>query len=327
MSTEDFRFEEITANFVRIARGAMPQEKLSGVLGFDFNVVNRWENQRRSFYWDDFLSLAEIKKWNIADALSSVSHFEFGPFPSSATVLRALLIPSALEVLSPYFSAAKLNRLSQGTSKLVFPEFLLIIEVIYGRSERFLRKLIGENHALELSYAPVAATEATLRGESFLSLVKCALELKFYKDLPEHSDDVLAEALDSSPKKIAESLSLLVKLGSLQMENGKFVRLKEHEDTGVKSKAISKAITQSWRKRIIRHVDDEGDPENLLSAYLVYSTNPELEREVFHLCRKFYMDLKNLVGVNDSLPKDNIRYVGIDLFHPFIRLDANESSD
>lgn len=89
-ATVDFRF--VTREFIRVIRGEKSQERLSHELGFDFNVVSRWESGRRGFYWNDFISLAKLMRWDVSTALESVTHFQFSKSPPAHEIMGQIQV-------------------------------------------------------------------------------------------------------------------------------------------------------------------------------------------------------------------------------------------
>lgn len=312
-------FQNVTSLFIKTIRGEQSQDSLSHDLEANFNIVGRWETGQRGFYWEDFLSLADLKNWQLAKALEDVTHFKFLARPSGGEVLSEIILPSSRELLKSHFSSQKMSRLMTDQSKLLFNDFLLIIEVLYGRSQRFLnffmpKGVIGQFDPL---YSQTDNYGDFLANDPRISLLSMVLTLKAYKDLPSHSDEFVAGVMNMPVEEVKAKLGLLSQTGAIVMEGTHYRTNSAFVDTGASNKKSSASIVDYWRQQICEYTESGKGRSDLVSAYLLYETSPELEEKVFELCRNFYMDVKNLLtefeGKND---KSNMRFMLIDLFYP-----------
>jgi hypothetical protein len=323
-------YTQLASLFIKSIRGEQTQESLSQDLSSNFNIVNRWETGQRGFYWSDFISLATVKEWNISSAMKHVTHFEFSKLPESFEILNHILSPSSRDLLKNHFSIQKINRLAAGRSKLLFSDFLFILDCLYGRSERFLFHFLEGQDASILSafYSDKNAYRESLGLDPLLSLLRIVLSLEIYQSLPSHSDLILAKILSSTPDRIRAALDTLENFEVIS-KNGKLYEVKnEFLDTGAQKKSNSRKVMNHWRNQILLSAENtEVDNPDLLSAHLMYATNAALEEKVFELCRKFYIDLKNLVGADEGAAKDSIRFVGIDLFRPLGKATLTQPND
>lgn len=312
-------FKRIVQIFLKEVRGSETQESLSEKLETSFNIFSRWENGARGFYWNDFVLLASLTGWNIAEALNDVIHSELSSAPESHQVVQLLAIPSARAVLEKEFSMQKVNRLAAGKSKLLFSDFLFMLELLFGRAQRFLNHFLTTHQQKSLGayFSPLDKYCDLMAQDPRFGLLKILLSLNSYKSLPEHSDAFLEQILGLPEREIKRGLGILEDVGLIQKEGSKFVTKSEYVDTGARSRELSRTISSHFRNRISASVA-ESSPD-VLSSYIVYGTNPELEEKVFELCKNFYMDVKNVVSQYEDKSQENVRYIGIDLFYPLGR--------
>ncbi|HAG91585.1 MAG TPA: hypothetical protein DCL41_06920, partial [Bdellovibrionales bacterium] len=74
-------------------------------------------------------------------------------------------------------------------------------------------------------------------------------------------------------------------------------------------------LSQGFRKEIFDSVENgKSNKELSQTAFLVYPSNKNLDRKVFELSRKYYIDLKNLVDSNGDEPFDRVQLTLIELF-------------
>lgn len=328
--TQSANFNQITQLLVKESRGSQSQEELSYTLNANFNIVNRWENGQRGFYWEDFLLLAQYKKWDVARALNQTVHTEFITPPEAHQVVRHLASESALVLLQKSFSLQKIKRLCAGKSKLLFSDLLLMLEIVYGRSLRFIRFFINDTAQSALSpyFDNHYRYYELLKSNPQFSLLHLFLSLEVYKNTPEQSDSLTSQHLKLSLEETCKGLETLEEVGFIIKQDKHYVMNKDFIDSGVGGKGLSLLLSNHFRKKICS-LSEKNQPDNPdrnpTSAYLIFAANPELDEKVFELCKKFYTDVKNLVADNKNCNSTHIRYIGIDLLLPL--KDKTNSSD
>lgn len=330
----NINFQNVTSLFIKTIRGSQSQDSLSQELEANFNIVGRWETGQRGFYWEDFLSLADLKNWQVSQALEDVAHFKFLKRPSGGEVLSEIIIPSSRELLKVHFSSQKIGRLMTDQSKLLFSDFLLIIEVLYGRSQRFLNFFMPKGMSAQFDplYSQTDSYGDFISNDPRLSLLSMVLALKAYRELPSHSDEFVAGVMNMPVEEVKAKLELLTRTGAILMEGAHYKANSAFVDTGATNKKSSASIVDYWRQQICEYTESEPKVRSdILSAYLLYETSPELDEKVFDLCRNFYMDVKNLLTeFEQKNDKSNMRLMLVDLFYPLgkdLNLTGEQKTD
>lgn len=292
------KFLEITQTFLKLIRGNATQEIFSEGFNKSFNISNRWESGRRQFYWIDFLEIARKKQWDVGHGLKEVSHFDFSKYPDAHQFIEKFLTPTATDILKSVFSSQKLNRLASARSKLVFSDFLVIIEILYGRSQRFLNVFLDKDQQLKISKFYHTENDLTEMAASnpIAPLIQMALSLKEYKNMPSHSNSFFTRIIDCNETEVDHLLKSMQQRGLIEKINSHYKMTNNYIDTGANDRNNSKKIANYWRKKISQAAEENLENGKLLSAYIMYATNQELESKIFELSRKFYMDVKNLVS-------------------------------
>ncbi len=313
-------FDKVTQAFVRALRGKKSQDQLSKQLNFSFNVVSRWENNARVFYWNDFLELAKIDHLDVHNALRSTTGYSFKTYPKATELLKVLLdLPSNSSAVLNILSYRRLRRLESGQTKCSFKDILQILEVIYGRTDRFLNFFVDVEKDINLkNLLNSKDSYLNLLQRDPLSLfIRLVLTFDNYKELPMHDDQFIADLLGVSVSDVRVRIGLLEETEIIKKQGAHFVTSVEHVDTGSRSRLISQKISQYLHEEIVRFIQmNPSKTAKLRSAYLVFPTNQELEKKVFDLSNRYYMDLKNLVSQSANEKKESIRVVTIDLYNP-----------
>ena len=201
----------------------------------------------------------------------------------------------------------------------------MMLEIIYGRALRFLNKLLPSDSEgiLNVHFSPKKYLADIFSEDPVIMILHKLMSLKVYKNQKSHSNSFLAKLLNLSEEQVIQKLQTLEEAGLISRESDEDLYLAQLRplDTGIKSAHASRKITNYYKEKILQKAMESPTPDDvnptLTSAYLLYTTNPALEEKVFNLCRQFYIDLNNLVNSEAlHIEPENIRYIGIDLFHP-----------
>ena len=177
-------YNKLTRCFIKALRDQKTQQALSEELGYVFNVVARWETNKRQFYWDEFIKLAQYQNLKINLFLQETTQFQYSDKLSSFEVVEVFL-KSSETLLLKHFSKQKLYRLASGKSKLLFEDFLKMLELVYNRSYRFLKFCLNEKHHSKLLpfYSHIDLASDVFAEDPLCSLLCKVLNFKIYKDI------------------------------------------------------------------------------------------------------------------------------------------------
>jgi hypothetical protein len=256
-----------------------------------------------------------------------VTHFDFSNRPEASEVLQHLLQPSSRDLLKNHFSAQKINRLAGDKSKLLFSDFLIMIDIIYGRVERLLYRFLQGLDTSELDALFVLKNKyrEMMAQEPLLAMLRMAMGLEVYTKAERHSDELLAKLLNAPLEEIKEGVMILKELGVIVQNGETYEAVNGYVDTGAQSKVNSRKVANYWRRQIMQATSNpEIDTPGFLTANLLYASNPQLEEKVFEVCRKAYIDIKNLIMTDETDAKDSVRYITIELFKAGPRDDLSK---
>lgn len=310
---------------IRDIRGKRSQAELSKELNSSFNLVNRWETGTRDFYWKDFLQLSEVQGVSVKNLLNEMTGLIFAEEPSDQEVFNLLTDGVASERLNSCLSKGQVHRLKNGTSKLKFSDFLEILEMAYGRSERFIRFIFGDQlsdgMALYFSsskdYAQLAASDITY------TLLRLSLSLKPYLDLPEHSSQILADLLGLSNQEIEQRLETLLALGVIEKSGTHYSPAHNFVDIRAGGREASAKTMSLWRKKIAEHGElPVEEQKRLKTAFFVYRTNREIEKQIFELTNKFYVELTGLIRQYEEANAETLQFMSIEFFSPLLNSEV-----
>ncbi len=318
-------YQSIPPVLVKLVRRNENQISFSKKMGYNFNVVSKWEGNHRKFSWNDFIVFCKHFNWNISSVLESVTHSKYSKHPESNEVMNSLLKNdnSTLEARK-IFSYQKIRRLKSGEVKLQLFEFLQTLSLIYGRVDRFLNLLLGEDTAAKLfmqidqSFEIRQKYRNIISNDPLYSMVLSCLKLGSYQSLSEHSDSFLSNILDIDESHVKfriehlENENIIIKKDNLYLLNTG----ERHIDLGAEDKSASTALNFFWHQKILKACAEKNtDPNFFKQAFLIYQSNQDLDQKVFELTKNFYRDLKNLADSVELSSTDRLTYLAIDIFN------------
>lgn len=315
-------FDEMTKQIVKDLRAPRSQAEMSKQLGSSFNIVNRWETGSREFYWKDFLALCQIMSLDIARILEETTGFTFSPMPDDSEVFAILISVLEAGKVEEDFSKGQVHRLKSGVSKLRFRDFLRLIEMGLGRTERLVRLLFKDQISSSLSAYFVSAQDyAKLVGEDVsFSLLRACITLQAYKSLPEHSTPLLASLIGISEVDVENRLKILEEIGSIEKSGSHYQPRAQYVDIRLGGRESSARTMNRWRRIISDYAESPlSEKKQLKSAFFLYSTNSELEKKIFDLTNKFYVELSCMVRERTSEEKagdETVRFLSLEFFSP-----------
>lgn len=312
-------FARATGKLIKVLRGDLSQNELSLVLGYSYNIVHRWEKGSRKILWNEFVLLTRVKEIPLESILFElcgyVSDREFSGKKLTEFIARG---PYAKNNLAQYFSIQKINRLIAGKTQLTLEDFLFMIEIIYSRVERFfslVTKSEGINHIIDKNKTDFMVS---VGRNPLLILVKLALRLQDYQNLPEHSSQCIANLTGLSVSDVDQLLMQLEQLQMIHRVGTHFQVINNFVDARSGGRESSRQIVNHWRLEIDRYstLDKPQDLSVLMRAFLFYETNSEMDKEIFNLCNQFYVDYKNIITRHKDDKFTSLKFMHIDLFDP-----------
>lgn len=313
------KIDFIISSFLRKVRGKVSQTEYARQLGYNFNIVNRWELGNKKFMWNDFVQICKHEEIDLFSILFDLTGIKFdkgydGRIVSSE-IFNTLL---KRENSSKYFSLQKIRRLSSDKSKLTFQDFIVMIELTSGRSMRFLESILDKSD-FELIFpdAPVQYNQL-IREKPALSIIRMVLGLKGYRELEKHSSEYISKLTGIEVQNIDLMIAVLEKIGMIKWDKNHFLVVPGYVDARLNHRDSTRRIIEYWREQIATYTktSDEEANSKLLSAYLIYGTNAEIDRKVFELTNKYYTELRNLLLSHEEDDHSSLKLINIDLFCP-----------
>lgn len=313
-----YDFENIITTFLKIIKGKDSANSISTQLGHSFNLYSRWENNSKVIYWNDLLQLSELRNIPLLKNLNLMFNLDFKALPESPELLSGILSNDEFsKVVLEHFSYQKIKRLEAGDSKLSLKDFLLIIELVYGKSERFVSTLIPQDQvsAILEVYGKSGDYSRYVSCNPKIAIVRMCLALTAYKELPEHDSGFIANLVGMTAGEVDTIMKILEEVQMVEKPEKHFVTSSKHVENLVSGKEVALEISNRWRNVISEHAKDKLRDGRHQNSYVVYPTNTEIEKDVYKLASEFMNNLRNLIRNHPSNEQlDTIRVINLDHF-------------
>jgi transcriptional regulator with XRE-family HTH domain len=321
----EFDLRALAAEWIRAVRGGRTQAIVSRRLGYRSNILYRWEAGICFPTASGALRLAEQMGVDVRAALG-----EFLPGSSSwletidATSINAVAcLLSELRGRLPIQELARATGISRfalarwlkGQSEPTLPEFFLVVE------KTSLRLLDFISHFVEPSQLPSIGAAWDRLVQSRLAAyehpwshaVLRALELRAYRELPEHVPGWIASRLAIDDTVEDECLALLQRCGQIEWAGGRYVA---NPTSFVDTRADPERarMLKAWWLRVGLERLEGGRPG--LYAYNLCSLSKEDLARVEILQRKYYREMTQII--EQSTGSDFVVLYGAQL----VRLDS-----
>ncbi len=222
-------YEALAISIVKDLRQKQSQQNLSNQLGYEFNIVYRWENRKKVILWQDFFKICRLKKIPLSDVLKDFFSY-VDSLEDEASLIQHLIQERSLPKLSSELNISKniLHNYIKGKTKAKLSFMLHLIDhcSLLG-IEDFLERTCSPKvlndfnpiYSLKKTYNKISIKEPRL------ALLLSVLCLDFYRDLDKHDDKALAQILQISEEKLKEYLTILEENQLIRFNSKKYEAL------------------------------------------------------------------------------------------------------
>ena len=307
-------FTQRISTTIKTLRGNITQKQLSEQLGFEFNVVNRWESGSREITWPEFVQLARYCKVDLRYALSNTIDVVIPEFIDFRDVMLLFIDNKERKLqLKDIFSDSKISKLASRSTKLTLQEVLQSIELIYGNADKFLFLCVGYESSENLDEKIIELNNHLCKNRQLL-IVEYILNTEGYKNLPEHSSQYISNLLGLKMDEVKLLIEKMLKAGILQYNGSHYQRstpISPDPLLGV-SPQVKSELVFNLREDFanVGKLPPEERPE-LYGAPRFFATNSELDAEILMVITKCLLDLKTVINKYDGDPNQKFTNVGI----------------
>lgn len=311
-------WQRAATELVRELRGARTQKALSRALGYRSNVVFSWESGR------DVPSIGTLGELLVRvgrDPRAWLSDFARGDVPETlegaadwAKYATTLNKGRSLKELALVLGQSRyvVSRWLSGKTAIPLPEFLRFVDVTTLSALDLVALLVNPASLPTIAphYARLEAARRSAQEKPWSHAIVHMVELPSYRALPAHEPGWFASRLQIGIREEAQCLDLLVQMGRLTFESGRY------QSTG--SLAVDTQPDPDATRRLASFWMHEGAERVLVTGSGRYAFNAfgiakkDLER-LGDLQRKYFAELRAIVA--DSPRTEAVAVATFQLFH------------
>lgn len=311
----------MSRELVRLLRGRRTQTGLSQKLGYRSNVVFAWENGRDVPSARKFFQLIELVG---KDPRGILRGFRRGEPDCSPTTLAGL--SEWLRMLAGNHDTHQLvralgrdrhaiGRWLRGQTEIPLPVFLRFIEVTTLGLLDFLACFVDPRQLASVSesYARLEAARVSAREKPWTHAIVHMVDLPSYAALPRHEPGWFASRLGISTRDERECLELLVQMGRLRDECGRY-RSVESLNVDVRTDAeATRRLASFWMHQGAERVLI---PESGRFAFNTFAISRADLSRLRELESRYFAELRSIVA--QSEPAEAVAVATFQLFPLFV---------
>jgi len=227
-------FEQLARDWIRHVRGRRSQRGLSRRLGYESNVLYRWETGRARPSASTVLSLMQRLGMDVRSRIiefhggvpSWLDHVDPTSPDGVATHLRELRGETSIIALAAraHRTRYQITRWLRGSTQPRLSEWLMMIQLCSGRVLDLVAVFFGDTSVPSVAqqWRRLVATRQAAYDQPESHLVLRALELEDYQRLAAHRSGFIADRLGLSLEQELACLRLLEAAGQIQLVSGKW---------------------------------------------------------------------------------------------------------
>lgn len=297
-SMDQMDYDVVGTEILIALRGKRSRSSLSSKLGFNYNQVSRWETQKRSIDWLEFVALAEVCKVNISKVFKEVFNFRDSVLDQSAILTHfGLSAEKSSFAKSTRFSRYKVSRWLLNKQKIQFSEMLEIIDFCTTEFFEFLAKVVPIKMIPSVASAleHIAVQEKEHYSHPAAALVLSAIDLDDYKKLPAHTYAFIARKSGLSTSQVKEIIANLHKAKVIVLKKGKYETLRHQISPALSADGV-RTILEYHQARNIEFIKAKYPSKNSSMGYQVFSMNSNQYEKIMEKYMQFYNSVCKIVN-------------------------------
>ena len=319
----------LARELLRELRGRRSQRALSRRLGFESNVVYRWEAGRSAPTASDFFRLVELLKRPPAGVIGRFLHHELELPPG-----RQLSEPEGVVLLLQHLRGeARINDLARavgcsrfvmtrwlkGTTQVPLPELLSFIEATTLRLLEFLAELVDPSRLPSVGqrWLLLEASRRAAYEHPWSHAVLRVLETRAYQALERHRRGFIADRIGISVHEEETCLQILLQAGQIRLLRGRF-SVAETQTVDTRADPERARQLQTFWLRTALERQEAHQPG--VYSYNLFSISEADYQRLHQLYQAFFSDMRRLIALSE--PNERVVLFATQL----VPLDATKSA-
>ena len=312
-------------------RGSLSQRELSEHLGYSFNQVGKWESGSTQIKWKDFIRLSLVKGIPLSDCLS---YYFLEKIDKTQLENISIYIQKYLGAIldSGKSSAVLLTKWQQGRFAPSLSDVLVWFDMrsssLIGFLNLFLK--VEDLPSLKREFEYFSKALQIIEHRPSLVFINAALQLREYRDLEGHSEDILTKHSCCSREELRQSLKQMVDLGLVSFDGKKYhpcafdfsfsnLRLRQVRKF---NKYVSLLAGDAYPLYPAQGRKMMADTNPSRSSVRVNAMSKEAALKVDELLCRFHNQVNEIIK-NDQKPKNNVQVM---VLHSFVSSLASSNN-
>jgi len=321
-------YQLLARELLRELRGRRSQRAISRRLGFESNVIYRWEAGRSVPAASDFFRLVELCKGASAGVIDRFLHHRFElPHGRSLSepggvvlLLRHLRGEARVNDLARTMGCSRfvMTRWLKGTTQLPLPELLAYIEVTTLRLLEFLATLVDPTRLPSVGnrWQLLEASRRAAYEHPWSHAVLRVLETRAYQALERHRRGFIADRIGISLHEEETCLQILLQAGQIRLNpRGRFSVIETQTIDTRADPERAHRLQAFWLQAALERQQARRPG---IYSYNLFSISEADYQRALQLYQTFFNDMRRLIAASE--PNERVVLFATQL----IPLDASE---
>lgn len=315
-------YEKLAIGLIKYLRGNKSQHHFSSLLGYEFNIVHRWENGTKRIFWRDFVDVCKLTRVPVEKIVEDVYEYSEGLEREEhflSFIIRDKNIKKIAKELK--MSSNTLYNCLNGKSRAQLSLVLCLLDhLALFKLDEFMERFCTPDFLSTFfpSYLLTKDFNSVSIRDPQMALLIATLELNHYKDLSAHSDTVLAKLLGISEQAVKTCLSFLEEKGFIKFEDDKYVSERDGGMISINnySEEDLLSLDEYWSREVFKYYRKTPveDREFCRRGFLRLTFDDESIKEFDNLFMDFYLKAQDIAAKTKK--NEMIRVINMNYFNP-----------
>lgn len=307
------RLQEFEHLLLKKLRGKNSQQRMSEKLQYNFNIYGKWENGLKRLLWNDFVQILNLQKVSVFEVLEDLYKINGVDQKVEASHLILHFIDcyfqSDLNLIAQYLEVAptRVQRWSKNQSQVPHQ---VVLKLLLYRPQLFLLFLeqLGLVDILPEFSKELERMKTLMQGHDrapYNIAVLYFLDSLDYKNLKEHSTELICQKLQLSPRQVEKALLVLEKQNALFFDGKKYLLKTRSFEYPASDYKQTIPMFHYWIYRSLCYLQNRllSNPQTEItnaSSFRVFSVSKKTAERISEKIRQTHHEILQLIKESDQ---------------------------